>query len=178
MRGYGLLGGAVLLGLAACQPAETPQQMQARIDAESAAFAEFASGVAKRWEGWEAAGQADSIANMYMEQGREMPPNGPAFVGRDAIRANAAQQLSMGKITIHITSETAVANGALGINRGSYDFTFVANKGMENMGIPPADSGKYLMHWHKVNGNWQIAELIYNSNLPLPTPAPAPARRR
>ena len=176
MRRIGLLGTAALLALAGCQAAETPEQMQARMDAESAAFAEFASGVADRWEAWEAAGQADSIANIFMEQGRQMPPNQPALVGRDAIRANGVQQFSMGKTTIQITSETALANGPLGVNRGSYNFTFVANKGMENMGIPPADSGKYLMHWHNVNGNWQIAELIYNSNLPLPTPAPA--RRR
>ena len=157
MHRFGLLGTAVLLGVAGCQPAETPEQMQARMDQESAAFAEFASGVADRWEAWEAAGQADSIANIFMEQGRQMPPNQPALVGRDAIRANGAQQFSMGQTTIQITSETAMANGPLGINRGSYNFTFVANKGMENMGIPPADSGKYLMHWHKVNGTWQIA---------------------
>ena len=30
MRRFGLLGAAALLGLAACQPAETPQQVQAR----------------------------------------------------------------------------------------------------------------------------------------------------
>jgi len=82
----------------------------------------------------------------------------------------------MGKFTSQITQESVMANGPLGVDRGTYTFTFTPNKGMENMGVPPADTGKYLVHWHKVNGTWQIAELIYNSDLPLP--APAPARRR
>jgi len=175
MRRLGWLG-ATVLGLAACQPAETPEQTQARMDQETAELKEYAMSVEQRWEAWEAAGQADSFPTVFMEQGREMPPNGKAAVGRAAIREFHAQQASMGKFTSQITQESVMANGPLGVDRGTYTFTFTPNKGMENMGVPPADTGKYLVHWHKVNGNWQIAELIYNSDLPLP--APAPARRR
>lgn len=176
MRRIGLLGAAALLGLAACQPAETPQQMQARMDQESAAFKAAIEPLARRWEAWEAAGQADSFATAFTDGGREMPPNGPALVGAEAIRAYHAQMASMGTFTSQITTETAVANGPLGVDRGKYRFTFKPNKGMENMGVPAADSGKYLVHWHQVDGSWKIADLIYNSDLPLPTPAPA--RRR
>jgi ketosteroid isomerase-like protein len=84
MRKIGFVGAAVLLGLAGCQPAETPQQMQARMDQESAAFKQFISGMATRWGAWFAAGQADSVANITMDQGRWMPPNGPSAVGRAA----------------------------------------------------------------------------------------------
>jgi ketosteroid isomerase-like protein len=184
MRTIGFLGAAALLGVMGCQPAETPQQMQARMDQESAAFKQFVGGVTKRWERWDAAGQADSIANIYMDQGREMPPNAPAVVGRNALRTSAAAEFGMGKVSVHITSESSVANGPLGIDRGSYNFTFTANKGMKpTAGImmpPSADTGKYLAHWHKVNGTWQLAELIVNSNLPVggAAPARAPARGR
>lgn len=167
---------ALLLAVAGCQPAETSAQMQARMDQESAELREYAMGVERRWEAWTAAGQADSFPTVFMEQGREMPANGKAVVGRQAIREHHAQQASMGTFNSRITQESVIANGPLGIDRGTYTFTFTPNRGMENMGLPPADTGKYLVHWHQVNGTWQIADLIYNSDLPLP--APTPARRR
>lgn len=177
MRRFGLLGAAVLFGVAGCQPAETPQQMQARMDQESAALKQYVDGMAQRWNAWITAGQVDSIVNLYMEDGREMPPNGPAAVGKAAVKALWEQGFSMGKTMIDVRPEAAVANGPLGIERGTYTTTFTANPGMTGMPMPPpADTGKYLIHWHNVNGTWQIAELIYNSDLPLPTPAPA--RRR
>ncbi len=176
MRGFALLGAAALLGLAACQPAETPQQMQARMERETAELKEYAGGVETRWDAWYAAGLADSFPTSFAEQGREMPANGKAVVGREAIRQFHAQQASMGKFTSHIMQESVVANGPLGVDRGTYTSTFTPNKGMENMGVPPADTGKWVVHWQKVNGTWLIAELIYNSDMPLPMPAPA--RRR
>ncbi|MBI2073280.1 MAG: nuclear transport factor 2 family protein [Gemmatimonadetes bacterium] len=176
MSRFGLLGAAGLLGVAACQPAETPEQMQARMEQETAAFKEYAIGVEKRWEAWAAAGQADSFPTVFMEDGREMPANGMAVVGRAAIREFHAQQASMGTFTAQITQESAMANGPLAVDRGTYTSTFTPNRGMENMGVPPADTGKWVVHWQQVNDTWQIAALIYNSDLPLP--APAPARRR
>jgi ketosteroid isomerase-like protein len=175
MRTYGLLGMAALVGLVGCQPAETPQQMQARMDKETAAFKQYSTGVEKRWEGWEANNQPDSVANIFLENGREMAPNTPAAVGRAAIRANLAQELGMGTFALTITQEFAVANGPLAVDYGTYAFAFTANKGMENMGVPAADTGKYVAHWEKVGDGWQIAELIYNSDLPIPMPAPAKA---
>ena len=174
MRFYGVTG--LLVATVGCQMAETPAQMQARMDQESAELREYATGVERRWETWEAAGQADSFPTVFVEQGREMPANGKAMVGRQAIREYHAQQASMGKFTARITQESVMANGPLGIDRGTYTLNFTPNRGMENMGVPPADTGKYLVHWHKVNGTWQIADLIYNSDLPLP--APTPVRRR
>lgn len=184
MRKIGWVGATVVLSLAACQPAETPQQMQARMDQESAAFKTFASGVAKRWSNWFAAAQADSAANIFMDQGREMPPNAPAIVGRAALKVGFQQNFSMGKWTLTVTPEAAIANGPLAVDRGSFSATFAANKGMKPMpGMmmpPPSDNGKYLAHWHKVNGAWQIGDLIWNSNLPVggAAPAKAPAKAR
>jgi hypothetical protein len=72
----------------------------------------------------------------------------------------------------------------LGIDRGSFTSTYTPNQGMKPMpGMmmpPPADTGKYLAHWHQVNGRWQVADLIWNSNLPVggAAPARAPARGR
>ena len=178
MRRFGLLGAAALLGLAGCQRAETPQQVQARMDQESAAFKQYVDGVAQRWGAWVGAGQADSIANGFTEDGREMPPNAPAAVGRAAIKAAWEQFFGMGKWTITVRPEVSAANGPLGVDRGTYTTTFSANAGMQGtMMPPPADTGKYLIHWQKVNDSWQMAELIWNSDMPLPTPPQATGRR-
>jgi ketosteroid isomerase-like protein len=177
MRTYGLLAVAAIVGLAGCQPAETPQQMQARMDKETAAFKQYSTALEKRWEAWEANDQPDSIASIFTEDGRDMRPNAPAAVGRKAIRDADAQELGMGKFTLRITQESATANGPLAVDAGTYSFTFVPNKGMENMGVPPADTGKYLAHWQNVNGTWQVAALAYSSNRPLPMPTKAPAAK-
>jgi ketosteroid isomerase-like protein len=169
---------SLALGTGACQMAETPEQMQARMDQESTAFTQILSGTATRWESWYAAGQADSVANIFMEQGREMPPNLATLVGRDAIRANLAQYFAMGAWTLDVMPEASMANGPLGIDRGRFKVTFTpaTNAPPEAAMVPPVDSGKYMIHWHQVNGTWMVADLIYNSDLPMPMPEPA--RRR
>jgi len=174
MRGVRSLAGAVVALLAACQTQETPQQMQARMSKESDAFKQAIAGSARRWEGWIAAGQADSIANVFMEQGREMPPNAPAAVGRASIRQFEAQNAAMfdGKLTIK--TEEALANGPLGIERGSFTFEGKAKPGApKGMPATVSDEGKYLIHWHNVNGQWRVAELIWNSNKPMMMAPPA-----
>jgi ketosteroid isomerase-like protein len=174
MRGVRSLGGAVVALLAACQTQETPQQMQARMSKESDAFRQAIAGTAKRWEGWIAAGQADSIASVFMEQGREMPPNAPAAVGRASIRQFEAQNAAMldGKLTIK--TEEALANGPLGIERGSFSFEGKAKPGApKGMPATVSDEGKYLIHWHNMNGQWRVAELIWNSNKPMMMAPPA-----
>ena len=86
MRTVSGLGLAVLVATTACQTTESPQRMQSRMDSESAALRQALTGIARRYERWVSAGQADSIAAIFMEQGRQMPPNEQAAVGRAAIR--------------------------------------------------------------------------------------------
>ena len=178
MRGVRSLAGTVVALLAACQTQETPQQMQARMGKESDAFKQAIAGTARRWEGWITAGQADSIANVFMEQGREMPPNGPAAVGRAGIRQFEAQNAAMidGKLTLR--TEEAIADGPLGVERGSFTFEGKAKPGApKGMPATVSDEGKYLIHWHNVNGQWRVAELIWNSNKPMMMPPPAPVQK-
>lgn len=175
MRKVGWLGGAAVVLMAACQAKETPQQMQARMDKESDAFKQATGGVARRWEGWVVAGQADSIANMFMDQGREMPPDEPAVVGRAAIRLYEARNAAAfdGKLTIK--AEAGMASGPLGVERGSYTFQGKAKPGApKGMPATVSEEGKYLMHWHTVNGQWQVAEVIWNRNKPMVMTTSAP----
>jgi len=170
-RATWLCAATALLG--ACQAAETPQQAQARMEKESQAFTATATATARRYERWVAAGQADSIAGIFTEQGREMPPNEPAVVGRAAIKGYEARNAATFASKLTIRGESYMASGPLGVERGSYTFEGKAKPGAPK-GVPPMinDEGKYLIHWHHVNGQWQIADMIWNPNRPMMTAAP------
>jgi len=50
-------------------------------------------------------------------------------------------------------------------------------------GVPPVDSGKYMVHWVQQDGKWLMAHDIWNSDLPSTpmqqTAAPAtPGKKR
>src|SRR5207244_786124 len=76
------------LTLAACQPtAETPEQAQARIDTESAAAKRAIDSTNAEFVKHLGMGHADVLAGFYTEQAHAMPPNGPAAVGREAIKS-------------------------------------------------------------------------------------------
>ena len=165
--------------LVACQPPETAQQAQARMEKESEAFTAAVSPTARRYSGWVAAGQADSIAGIFTEQGREMPPNEPAVVGRAAIKGYEARNAATFASKLTIRGESYMASGPLGVERGSYTFEGRAKPGAPK-GVPSMinDDGKYLIHWHHVNGQWRMAELIWNSNRPMMMPGGASAKKK
>jgi ketosteroid isomerase-like protein len=178
MRRLRWLGGAAALALAACEGHETAQQMQTRIQQETDAFKQAIAGVPRRWGGWMAAGQADSIAAIFTDQGREMPPNEPAVVGRAAIRRYEAQNAAVFDSKLTTTSESVAANGPLGVDRGSYTYEGRAKHGAPK-GTPASirDEGKYLAHWENVNGQWQVVELIWNPNGPMMKPGPSAKKK-
>lgn len=153
----------------ACQATETAEQMQARMEQETGAFRAAIQEIEPKYERWEAAGQADSVASLYTENAVAAFGNQPPLNGRQAIRDNAAQMYALGTASLDIRSESAMANGPLGVERGTYVFNFTpgpnAPPGMAAM-FP--DSGSYLTHWHLVDGQWKIAELVVNSMKPLP----------
>lgn len=180
MRNVLSLGAAALAGLAACQkPTERPDQAQARLDQEAAALRTQVQALASGWERWTVAGQADSIAAVFADQGYELPPNAPPAHGRDAIKAYQAQLASMGTTTLHLSVDDVMANGPIGIVRGAYDLAIqpgaTAPAGMAAV----ADTGKWLGALRQSGGQWQFTALMWNSNIPLPPPPPpAPTTRR
>lgn len=169
-KGRWLVAAVALLG--ACKSQESPQQAQARMEKETEAFTAAVSGSGKRYAAWLAAGQADSIAGIFTEQGREMPPNEPAVVGRAAIKAYEVRNAARFSPKIVIRGETYMASGPLGIERGTFSIDGKAKPGAPKS-VPRTfhDDGKYLIHWHQVNGRWQMVELIWNSNRSMMPPA-------
>jgi ketosteroid isomerase-like protein len=169
--------GIVAVLTAACAVSETPEQTQARLDQETAAFKLATEPLERNYERFIAEGKVDSLALLYTENGRALQPNGPVLDGRKAIADNETQNQAAMSWKVTITSERAVANGPIAIETGSYTAEGTPRPGTPRGSPGVLDRGKYMTHWHRVNGQWQIAELIWNSNEPLSMPGPPPARR-
>jgi ketosteroid isomerase-like protein len=164
---------AMVALLGACQSQETPEQAQVRMGKEADALRTAAGTIARRWEGWFAAGQGDSLASVFTEDGREMPPNRPAVVGRPAIARFETDNAAVFAAKLSIRTETVVANGPLGIERGSYTYSGKARpKAPKGTPASVTDDGKYVIYWRNVNNQWQIGAIIWNPNMSMAMPTP------
>lgn len=155
---------AVTVLAAACAPAsETAEQRTARLQAESDSARTAVQAQTAAMQAHMNAAHWDSLGQFYADNAVSMPPNAPALTGRAAIIDGMKQMLApMSNLQIHFTSQSVSASGDMAVERGRYHMTF--NMGRRAM----ADSGKYLTHWHKVDGRWVTVEEIFNSDVPVP----------
>jgi len=159
-----VLAGSVAM-LAACQqPAETPEQANARIASESAAAKTAIDSLNNQFAMNLSAGNADALMAAYTDNPVLMPPNGPAAKGRDAVKTTFTEVLFPLKPELKLTAEAVTANGDLAVERGIYTLTMTP----PGAPAPVTETGKYLVHWHRVGGKWLIADDIWNSDQPAP----------
>ena len=165
-RGVVSLLGAVVL-FAGCQPAaETAEQAEARMASETAAARTAIEASNAGFMAHFNAGQGDSVAAHYTEDGRVMAPNMAVASGRQAIAASMGM---MGGATLVLTTESVAANGPLAIERGTYKITLTP----PGATAPITDTGKFLVHWRKVGDNWLMVDDIWNSDLPAMPAGPS-----
>jgi uncharacterized protein (TIGR02246 family) len=156
----GLIAAAALT---ACQQVETTEQMHARMqmESDSARVAIEARGVA--FAEATNAGQADAVAAMYADDAVLMPPDMPAVTGRDNIRATfAAMMAQMPGMRLAFEVQDVSANGPLAVERGAWVITTTAPDGTSS-----EMRGKYLVAWHRIDGEWMLAWDIWNNDAPM-----------
>jgi ketosteroid isomerase-like protein len=166
-----------LLALAACTPKpETPEQMAARMKAESDSAKMAIEAANARFVRYFSEGKADSAAMNYAEDAVLMLSNEPAANGRAAIQAKIAEWMGYGTWTMTATTTRVDANGPLAVEQGTYVQDFKAGPtAPPGMAAMFPDTGKYVTAWKKVNGSWLIFADISNTNRAMPAPA-APAK--
>ncbi|HEV8125595.1 MAG TPA: DUF4440 domain-containing protein [Gemmatimonadales bacterium] len=115
---------------------------------------------------WNAAVVAKSdsaMAAIYADNGTLMPPNEKIVTGTAAIRSFFAMLWPMNaNLVITSTAITVASSGDMATDAGTYTF----NAGTMH------DTGKYLVHWHKIGTTWKIVDDIWNSDTPLPAMPP------
>ena len=108
------------------------------------------------------AGNVDAIVSAYGDSAVLMPPNAPAFRGKDSIRKFWSGFLAIGKFDGSLVTDDVIQSGDLAVETGHYELTITPKGSTTTV----KDSGKYLVAWQKVDGKWRIERDIFNSNLP------------
>lgn len=166
---YLLLGAALVL-LPACevtnQPAaNAPVEANAPATADTAADEQAIRGTIDRWLQHVRAKDAAAIAQLYSEDGAVMPPNAPIAKGRAAVQQAWGSMMQTPGFDLTFTPDEIVvsSSGDMAMDRGTYRLTTATG------GAPQTDSGKYLVVWRKVGGEWKAAADMFNSDAAPPS---------
>lgn len=119
-------------------------------------------GQVARWLELVKAKDAAAIAQMYTEDGAVMPPNAAIGKGRTAIEQSWASMMSTPGFDLTFAPEQIVlsASADMALDRGTYRLAVAPS------GKAQSDTGKYVVVWRKVGGEWRAAADIFNSDLP------------
>ena len=155
----------VLLLVLSCQRPDAVQREPSIEEQSQQARAEL-DAIMATWERWLVEGKVDSMATIVAVDGHTLVPNQPPLVGRAAWLAMFRPQLTQGKWRIDNVAESVVAYGPLAVEQGSFVLSFTPPPGAPSSMRAISDTGKYLWHWRKFNGQWQVAQAAWNSNRP------------
>ena len=160
-----LLSVAALL-LPACQVSEKPANDDAEVNnaaaSDTAADEHAIRQQVDRWLQLVKAKDAAGIAALYAEDGAVMPPNAPAGKGRAAIQQTWTAMMGTPGFDLNIMPDQIIvsSSGDMALDRGTYKLAMAPG------GKAITDTGKYVVVWRKIGGEWKAAADIFNSDLP------------
>jgi uncharacterized protein (TIGR02246 family) len=161
-----LLLSVTALLLPACQAREKSANDGAEVNSaaavDTAGDEQAIRGQVDRWLQLVKAKDASGIAALYAEDGAVMPPNAPIGKGRAAIQQAWASMMRTPGFDLTFNPEQIVisSSGDMALDRGTYNLTVAP------AGTTQTDTGKYVVVWRKIGGDWKAAADIFNSNLP------------
>ena len=147
--------------LPACEMAErrdAPEAAQASTAADEQAIRAHIA----RWVQLIQAKDSATIAQFYADDGVVMPPNQPLVSGREAIVQFWQSMIAIPEATLTFQPERIEFSSAgdMALDRGTYRFTGKPG------GQAVDETGKYVVVWKKVGGDWKVAADIFNSDKP------------
>jgi len=161
-----LLLSVTALLLPACQAGEKPgnnsAEVNAAVTADSRADEQAIRGQVDRWLQLVKAKDAAGIAALYADDGVVMPPNAPIGKGREEIQRTWASMMQTPGFALTFAPEEIVvsSSGDMALDRGTYSLTIAPD------GSTQSDTGKYVVVWRKIGGEWKAVADIFNSDLP------------
>ena len=161
-----LLLSVTALLLPACQAREKPASDGAEVNSaaavDTAGDEQAIRAHVDHWLQLVKAKDASGIAELYAEDGAVMPPNAPIGKGHAAIEQAWASMMRTPGFDLTFNPEQIVisSSGDMALDRGTYTLTIVP------AGTTQTDTGKYVVVWRKIGGDWKALADIFNSNLP------------
>lgn len=161
-----LLLSVTALLLPACQAGEKPATDGAEVNSaaavDTAGDEQAIRAHVDHWLQLVKAKDASGIAEIYAEDGAVMPPNAPIGKGRAAIQQTWASMMRTPGFDLTFNPEQIVisSSGDMALDRGTYTLTVAP------AGTTQTDTGKYVVVWRKIGGDWKAVADIFNSNLP------------
>ena len=116
-----------------------------------------------RWLELIRAKDAAAIASsIYAPGGALMPPNSPAAIGTSAVQQGWQGMFDTPGFALTFEPQEIVvsSSGDMAYDRGTYRFSATPESGAIT------DSGKYVVVWRKIGGQWRAVADIFNSNSP------------
>lgn len=128
--------------------------------AEQGSDAQAIQTIHEEWADLIAEKDSAAIGALYAEDAVLMAPGEATVEGADAIAARWARQLTLDGFDFSLTPQQLVvsASGDLAHDRGSYDFAATLPQGAIT------DTGKYVLVWQKIDGEWKVIADIFNSD--------------
>lgn len=147
--------------LSACSDTEVLDR-NTTVQTDTAADEQAIRGINERWLQLIRAKDSAGIAQLYAEDAAVMPANERAAHGRAAIGEwwNRAMQMPGYELTFQTDQLVLSSSGDMALDRGTYRFAATPSDGAIN------DTGKYVVLWRKIGGQWKVVADIFNSDLP------------
>ena len=109
------------------------------------------------------AGDLDLWISLWADNGIQMPPNAPAVIGKEQIRARNESMFAEFILEMVVTNEEVRVAGDLAFARGTYTLSLTPKAGGETTTI----DGKYLSILERqTDGSWKFARDCFNDNAP------------
>lgn len=118
--------------------------------------------LSRQWVEAVKAGDVETIAGMYTEDGLVMPSDAPQAQGPEAVGAVWAGMMELPEfsLTFEPTTIEVAEAGDMAYDVGTYQLSFEGEDG------PVQDVGKYVVVWVKEGDEWKAAADIFNSDGP------------
>lgn len=111
------------------------------------------------------AGDIERWITLWAEDGIQMPPDNPAVVGKENIKAGLQSTFDLYDFKMTINSEEVRVAGNWAFARGNYTYTLTPKQ----EGKTIKGNGKYLSILAKqADGSWKFSRDCFNNNAPPP----------
>ncbi len=109
------------------------------------------------------AGDLDLLISLWADNGIQMPPNAPAVIGKEQIRANNESMFTEFILKMVVENKEVKVDGDLAFARGSYTLSLTPKAEGETIKF----DGKYLsIVERQTDGSWKFARDCFNDNAP------------